>query len=255
MGVFFDGIIRIIEKDREKTHEVTIMNMKGVYSMYRILLVEDEKRMQEILVDYFRAKGIEIHCVSNGIEALDCIKNETFDLVLLDIMMPGLDGFSVCKQIRQTMDIPIIFVTAKVDEEDNLRGYALGGDDYITKPFSPSVLYAKSLSLIKRAKGIILEDRIRVNDICVDCRSHQVMINNQEVELAPMQYKLLLYLIHNKNQILTREQILVKLWGYDFDGNDRVLDTHMKKLRKALGQSGKAIRTIIKVGYRLEVRE
>lgn len=229
--------------------------MKGEDEMYKILLVEDEERMQEIVVDYFKIKDCQIICASNGIEALEIIQEEKFDLVLLDIMMPGLDGFTVCKKIRQTLDIPIIFVTAKADEEDNLQGYALGADDYVTKPFSLSVLHAKSIALIKRAKGMIVEEKLRVNDLCIDCRSHEVTINGQAVHLEPMQYKLLLYLIHNKNQILTREQILINLWGYDFDGNDRVLDTHMKKLRKALGKSGKCIRTVIKVGYRLEVRE
>lgn len=223
--------------------------------MYKVLLVEDEKRMQTIIVDYFKVKKCKVYCAGNGMEAMESIKNEKFDLILLDIMMPGLDGFSVCRQIRQTMDIPIIFVTAKVDEEDTLKGYTLGADDYITKPFSLSVLYAKSIAIIKRAKGMIVEDKVRANEICVDCKAHQVTVHNQEVRLAPMEYKLLLYLIYNKNQILTREQILVKLWGYDYSGDDRALDTHIKKLRKALGSSGKYIRTVIKVGYRLEVPE
>jgi DNA-binding response OmpR family regulator len=244
-----------IKKDRKKTDNRFKLKGKGVYKMYKVLLVEDEKRMQDIIVDYFKVKQCEVYCVGNGIEALACIKDEKFDLILLDIMMPGIDGFSVCRQIRQTRDIPIIFVTAKGDEEDTLKGYTLGADDYITKPFSLSVLYAKSIAIIKRAKGMVVEEKLRANEICVDCKTHQVTIHNQEVKLAPMEYKLLLYLIHNKNQILTREQILVKLWGYDYSGDDRVLDSHMKKLRKALGSSSKYIRTVIKVGYRLEVLE
>lgn len=223
--------------------------------MYKVLLVEDEKRMQTIIVDYFKVKKCQVHCVGNGIEAIEYMKSEKFDLVLLDVMMPGLDGFSVCKQVRQTMDVPIVFITAKVDEEDVLKGYTLGADDYITKPFSLSVLYAKSIAIMKRAKGLMVEEKLRANEICIDCKTHKVTIHKQEVKLAPMEYKLLLYLIHNKNQILTREQILIKLWGYDYSGDDRVLDTHMKKLRKALGSSSKYIRTVIKVGYRLEVGE
>lgn len=232
-----------------------MMKGKGAYKMYKVLLVEDEKRMQTIIVEYFKVKNCEVYCAENGIEVLERLTNEKFDLILLDIMMPKLDGFSVCRQIRQTMDVPIIFVTAKSDEEDNLKGYALGADDYITKPFSLSVLYAKSMAVIKRAKGIVVEQKLQMNEICVDCLTHQVTIHNKEVKLAPMEYKLLIYLIHNKNRILTREQILLKLWGYDHMGDDRVIDTHIKKLRKALGSSGKRIRTVIKVGYRLEVGE
>lgn len=222
--------------------------------MEKILLVEDEERMQEVIMDYFKIKGCEIYCASNGFEALEQVEQMKFDLILLDIMMPRLDGFSVCKQIRQTLDVPIIFVTAKEDDEAHLKGYALGADDYITKPFSPSILYAKSMALIKRAKGIIREEKIQINDISINCTMREVSIGQQEIKLAPMEYKLLLYLAYNKNQIVTREQILVKLWGYDFEGNERILDTHMKKLRKALGKSGQCIQTVIKVGYRLEVR-
>nr|WP_302599548.1 response regulator transcription factor [uncultured Cellulosilyticum sp.] len=220
--------------------------------MYKILLVEDEKRMQEVLSDYFNIKGCELECASDGMEALEKVEEKTYDLILLDIMMPKLDGFSVCKEIRKSREVPIIFLTAKVDEEDHLRGYEMGADDYIIKPFSLGVLYAKAISLIKRDKGIIVEEKLRAGDICMDCRQGTVLVKEKNVDLEPMQYKLLEYLLHNKNQVLSREQILVKLWGYEFSGNDRVLDNHMKKLRKALGESGKCIRTVIKVGYRLE---
>lgn len=220
--------------------------------MYKILLVEDEKRMQEVLADYFNIKGCKLECASNGMEALEKLEAGAYDLILLDIMMPKLDGFSVCREIRKSREVPIIFLTAKVDEEDHLQGYELGADDYITKPFSLGVLYAKAISLIKRDKGIIIEEKLRAGDICMDCRQGIVTVKEKIVDLAPMQYKLLEYLLHNKNQVLSREQILVKLWGYEFSGNDRVLDNHMKKLRKALGESGRCIRTVIKVGYRLE---
>lgn len=222
--------------------------------MYNILLVEDEKRLQEIIVDYFKAKGQKVSVASNGIEALEKLEATAYDLVLLDIMMPKLDGFSVCKEVRKKLELPIIFITAKVDERDQLKGYALGADDYMTKPFSLSVLYAKSIALIKRAKGITVDEKLKANDICIDCKSHQVKIGDQQVDLTPMCYKLLLYFMHNKNQVLTREQIIIHLWGYDFEGDDRTLDTHIKKLRKALGKSGKAIHTVVKVGYKLEVR-
>lgn len=221
--------------------------------MYKILLVEDEKRIQEVLADYFSTKACEIVCADRGIQALERLEGESFDLILLDVMMPGLDGFSVCRQIRKSLETPIIFVTAKSDEEDYLYGYELGADDYITKPFSLSVLYAKAISLMKRAKGTVIEDKLIADKICVDCKNLRVTVEDKEIKLAPMEYRLLVYFMRNKNRIITREQLLVRLWGYDFNGSDRVVDSHIKKLRKALGSSGKAVHTIIKVGYRFEV--
>ncbi|BCZ44722.1 DNA-binding response regulator [Clostridium gelidum] len=228
---------------------------------YKVLLVEDEKRMQEIIKDYFEVKECEVICASDGIEALEILESKSFDLVLLDIMMPKLDGFSVCEKIRKdkiessmnSSDIPIIFITARSDEDDNLYGYKLGADDYITKPFSLKVLYAKCSSVIKRAKGIIVEDKLYADEISVDCKTHRVYINEEEVLLPKMEYDLLCYFIVNKNRIIEREQLLIKFWGYDFDGNDRVLDTHIKKLRKALGESAYHLHTIVKVGYKFEV--
>jgi DNA-binding response OmpR family regulator len=235
---------------------------RGNNLSYKVLVVEDEKRMQEIIKDYFEVKKCEVVCTSDGVEALEVLESESFDLVLLDIMMPKLDGFSVCEKIRKdkvesamnSRDIPIIFITAKSDEDDNLYGYKLGADDYITKPFSLKVLYAKCISIIKRAKGIIAEDKLYADEICIDCKIHKVYIMNQEVSIAKMEYDLLYYFIVNKNRIIEREQLLIKFWGYDFGGNDRVIDTHIKKLRKALGESAYHLHTIIKVGYKFEVK-
>ncbi|WP_160685698.1 response regulator transcription factor [Clostridium sp. C2-6-12] len=229
---------------------------------YKVLLVEDEERMQEIIKDYFQVKECEVICASDGIEALEILERENVDLVLLDIMMPKLDGFSVCEKIRKGKvegsmngsDMPIIFITAKSDEEDNLHGYSLGADDYITKPFSLKVLYAKCISVIKRARGIIVDDKLYAQEICVDCKTHKVYINDKEIFLPKLEYDLLYYFIVNKNRIIEREQLLIKFWGYDFDGNDRVLDTHIKKLRKALGEGAYHLHTIVKVGYKFEVR-
>lgn len=220
--------------------------------MYKILLVEDEARMREVIRDFLEAKGYELHMASDGACALEMLEDIEYDLILLDIMMPRLDGFGVCKVVRETKDVPIIFLTAKVDEEDQLYAYALGADDYMTKPFSLSILSAKCESLIRRAKGKKLENKLCVGDIEVDCRLYEVTVGGRVVKLEPMTYRLLVYLMTHKNQTLTREQILIRLWGYDFDGSDRVIDTHMKKLRKALGKSAKCIHTVIKVGYRLE---
>ncbi len=223
--------------------------------MEKILLIEDEDRMREIITDYFKEKGSEVISACNGLEGLSILEEEEFDLILLDVMMPGIDGFTVCKEIRKKSELPIIFITARSDEEDQLYGYALGGDDYVTKPFSLGVLYAKVISLIKRAQGMIIENQLQINNICVDMRRLEVFVGETRIKLAPMEYRMLVYLMKNKNQVITREQLILHLWGYDFEGNDRVIDSHIKKLRKALGKSGEAIQTIRKVGYRLEVIE
>lgn len=220
--------------------------------MYKILLVEDELRLQEIVVDYFKAKDCNIVGALNGSEALELLETESFDLILLDVMMPGLDGFKVCQKIRKDSETPIIFVTARSEEEDQLQGYAYGADDYITKPFSLGILYAKSMALIKRSQGTVVDNCLRGSGICIDCKTHEVLVRDRRVELTPMAYKVLVYLMRHRQQIITREQLIIRLWGYDFEGNDRVIDSHIKKLRKALGNKGKCIKTIVKVGYKFE---
>lgn len=224
--------------------------------MQRILLVEDEKKLQLIIEDYFNSKGgYELVCAEDGIEALAYLEVEVFDLIILDVMMPRLDGFSVCKEIRKKQNLPIIFLTARAREEDQLFGYALGADDYITKPFSLWVLYAKVTALLKRVEGNITHECLRINGLSIDYRKMEVIRGEKMILLAPMEYKLLIYLIANKNQVVTREQLIIKFWGYDYEGNERVIDTHIKKLRKALGEDGKAICTIRKVGYRFDEKK
>lgn len=220
--------------------------------MYKVLLIDDEIRIQEIVTDFFLAKGLKVICANNGIEGIEKLKEIPFDLVLLDIMMPKLDGFNTCKWIRKEYEVPIIFITAKVDESNQLEGYEFGADDYVTKPFSLSVLYAKCISLIKRDKKIVIDEMLKVGNIRMNVKEARVWNAEGEVYLAPIEFNLLRLLMINRNQILTREKILTKIWGYDFDGNERVLDNHIKKLRKALGKEGKRIRTVIKIGYRLE---
>ncbi|MBP3887859.1 MAG: response regulator transcription factor [Cellulosilyticum sp.] len=224
--------------------------------MIKILLVEDEIRMQEVIVDYFKIKDIEVTCANNGVEALERLEENSYDLVLLDIMMPKLDGFSVCRAIRKNKQtMPIIFLTAKIDESNQLLGYELGADDYMTKPFSLVVLYAKSMALIKRAQGKVIEDCLQAGNIQMFSSERKVYVAEKEIKLPHLEYRLLEYFLHHKNQVVSREEILVKLWGYDFEGDERILDNHMKKLRKALGKSGKCIHTIRKVGYRLEAED
>lgn len=220
----------------------------------KLLIAEDEPRLLEILCDYFRSRGDLPIPASNGLQALQLAQSEEFDGVLLDIMMPGLDGLSVCRALRKSSDVPIVFLTALSDEEDKLYGYALGADDYVTKPFSLPVLYAKLTALINRRRGSILTgDRLTVGSICLIPSSQTVLVANEPVALTPKEYGLLLCLMRNRNTVLSREQLLVKCWGYDYDGDSRAVDTHIRRLREKLGSAAGLIKTVIKSGYKLEV--
>lgn len=218
----------------------------------KLLIIEDDNRMREIYNDYFTAKGFTVFEAVDGAEALECLEEQEYDIVFLDIMMPHIDGFTVCRAIRSKSNMPVVFLTARSREDDMLFGYELGADDYITKPFSLPVLHAKALSLIKRAKGITDNNNYDFGSLIVNTQSRTVTIDNQPITLAPKEYELLLYLIENKGRVLSREQILNSVWGYDYFGDDRAVDTHVKKLRAAIGNQSWRIKTIIKAGYRFE---
>ena len=219
----------------------------------RILIAEDEGKLREVLCDYFRSKGETPVEAENGAKALALAEAETFDAVLLDIMMPELDGFSVCRCLRRRQEVPIIFLTALSAEEDKLLGYELGADDYVTKPFTMSVLYAKTMALIKRSRGAMRTgDRLESGGVTVDLAAQRVWAGKREVSLTPKEYALLRCLMQNKNIVMSREQLLVKCWGYDYEGEARAVDTHIKRLREKLGDCAGAIRTVIKAGYRWE---
>ncbi len=219
----------------------------------KILIVEDEAKLREILCDYFSSKGEIPVEASNGMQALALIEENEFDAVLLDIMIPKLNGLSVCRSVRRTNDVPIIFLTALSDEEDKLLGYELGADDYVTKPFTMSVLYAKTMALIKRnQRNVLSSDRMKVNDITLELSTRKVFLGKDEIVLTPKEYSLLRCLMQNKNMVMSREQLLVKCWGYDYEGEARAVDTHIKRLREKLGKHSDCIKTVIKAGYRLE---
>ena len=219
----------------------------------KILIAEDEPRLLEVLCDYFAGKGEIPLPAKNGVEALRLAEETEPDGVLLDIMMPELDGLSVCRTLRKKSEVPILFLTALSDEEDKLLGYELGADDYVTKPFSLPVLYAKVTALINRSRGNVLTgDRITVGEISVQPSAQRVWVAGKQVELTPKEYALLLCLLRNKNQVLSREQLLVKCWGYDYEGDARAVDTHIRRLREKLGPAAGQIKTVIKSGYRLE---
>ena len=216
-----------------------------------ILIVEDEPRMGAILQDYFSAHGVDSDLAPDGDAALERFARRDYDAVLLDVMMPGLDGYGVCRAIRRESGLPILFLTALGGEEQALHGYALGADDYITKPFSLALLYAKTTALIRRSRGIedgaLVCGAIRLQPgpmLCTVC--------NTAVKLSPREYDLLLCLLRNRGKVLSREQLLARVWGWDFEGEDRAVDVQVKNLRAALGSAGKQIKTVFKAGYKLE---
>lgn len=215
----------------------------------RILVVEDEPRLREIVCDYFSAKGEIPIPMENGTAALRYLEGHTVDALLLDILMPELDGFSVCRAVRRESAVPIIFLTALSDEEDKLLGYELGADDYVTKPYSLAVLYAKTMALIARSRGCVGKEGImEVGGVTLNLVAHTVVIDEKMQTLPNREFGLLRCLMEHKNQVLSREQLLRRVWGYDYEGDERTVDTHVKKLRA----KGVKIETVIRVGYRLK---
>ena len=222
--------------------------------MANILIVEDEKNMQEIIAEYMRRGGHVCYTADDGVDALMVLKNNPMDLMILDIMMPLLDGFSVCKMAREMSNLPIIILTAKGGEDDKLKGYDLGADDYMTKPFSPKVLLAKTNALLRRTSAIPT-DTVNGGEISIIPASHKVFLDGQEITLTYKEYELLFFLMSNPGHIFTREQLLNRIWGYDFEGTTRTVDTHIKTLRQKLGDEGRHIVTLIRSGYKFEVKE
>lgn len=223
---------------------------------YSILIVEDEQRMRDLLTVYFKKADFKCFPVDNGDDAVETFFSEKIDVVLLDIMIPGINGWEVCKSIRSESDVPIIMITAKSEEDDKLMGFDLGADDYVTKPFSPKVLVARTTNLLKRAKGNITgeEDVIELGGIHINKKAYEVKIEDTIVNMSPKEYELLLYLIDNKNRVVTRESILNNVWGYDYFGDLRTVDTHIKKLRNKLGDKAQYVKTVIRAGYKFEVK-
>ena len=221
-----------------------------------ILLAEDERDMREVLCDYFTAKsGGELTMISapDGNTALHLIETQPFDLLLLDIMLPGTDGFALCRAAREQGDAPVLFVTAREDEQDKLHGYGLGADDYVVKPFSLAVLYAKAQALLRRSRGMTAGEVLTAGALVLDPARGTVTADGQRINLPPKEFALLRVLMERRNRVLTRDELLNLAWGWDFDGSDRVVDSHIKKLRRALGTHADCIKTVVKRGYKLEV--
>ncbi|QGH36179.1 response regulator [Gracilibacillus salitolerans] len=219
-----------------------------------VLIVEDEHILREISKDYFLDADCDVLEARDGTEAIDLFENFSIDLIILDIMMPKLDGWSVCKRIREKSVVPIIILTARSDEEDTLLGFELGADDYVTKPYSPRVLLARAKRLLtshsptsNKKDHILTSQHIEVN-----LQSHSVKVNGKHIALTHTEFEILTYLMMNKNIVITREQLINQVWGYEYAGDDRTINTHMRNLRNKLGTSAKQIKTMVRAGYKFE---
>jgi DNA-binding response OmpR family regulator len=219
--------------------------------MSRILLAEDDRVIRDITVMYLTKNGLQVDVTDNGNSACQLIEMNRYDCIVLDIMMPGKDGREVCRLIRNKYDVPVIFLTALGEEHDIVEGYEVGADEYVTKPFSAKVLLLKINALINRYRGLLVKNgMIVIDDLVIEPAKRRVTIGGTDVALPPKEYDLLIYLLDNKDIVLTRDQILDHVWGADYEGYDRAVDTHIKKLRAALGTMGSHIDTVIKAGYK-----
>ena len=219
----------------------------------KILVVDDEQRMRKLVRDFLVKKGFQVLEASNGEEAIDVFFSEkNIELVILDVMMPKMDGWAVCREIRQYSQVPIVMLTAKSGEKDELLGFELGVDEYISKPFFPKVLVARVEAILRRT-GASTEDILEIGGITLDKSAHEVTIDGNKLELSFKEFELLTYFIDNKGIALSREKILNNVWNYDYYGDARTIDTHVKKLRNKMGDKGNYIKTIWGMGYKFEV--
>jgi len=219
----------------------------------KILVVDDESRMRKLVRDFLVKSNYEVLEAEDGEQAVDIfLKVNDIALIVLDIMMPKLDGWQVCREIRSYSKVPIIMLTAKGDERDELQGFGLGVDEYISKPFSPKILVARIEAILRRTNQLQNEDMLSCSGIVVDKAAHQVMIDGIIIELSFKEFELLTYFIENKGIALSREKILNNVWNYDYFGDARTIDTHVKKLRSKMGEKGDLIKTIWGMGYKLE---
>ena len=222
--------------------------------MYKILIADDEQNIREVIREYAEFEGHEVKEAVDGMQAVEMAKNEDFDIIILDVMMPKLDGFSACKEIRKTKNTPVLMLSARGEEYDKLFGFEIGADDYVVKPFSPKEVLARVNAIIKRYQpAAAASDIDRFEGLERNYTARSVTIDGQKANLTPKEYDLLFYLVRNKNIALTRDKLLSEVWGYDFFGDDRTIDTHIKMLRNNLGEYRKFIVTLRGMGYKFEV--
>ena len=219
----------------------------------KVLIVDDEDLIRNIIKEYCLNEGFSIVEACDGVDAIEMVKNNSdIDIIVLDIMMPNMDGYTAYKEIKKISSIPTIILSARGEEYDKLMGFDLGVDDYLTKPFSPRELIARIKAILKRDNKVT--EIYSYKDLKIDIKAHSVYIKDKEIELTPKEYELLLYFVENKSIALSREQLLGKIWGYDFFGDDRTVDTHIKTLRSRLGKYRYLIKTVRGVGYKFEER-
>lgn len=222
----------------------------------KILVVDDESRMRKLVRDFLEKKGFSVLEAGDGMEAMEIFyKEKDIALMILDIMMPRMDGWQVCREVRQSSKVPIIMLTARADERDELQGFELGVDEYISKPFSPRILVARVEAVLRRSNAVTEEALKDVGGIQIDKAAHTVKVNGENIELSFKEFELLAYFMENQGIALSREKILNSVWNYDYFGDARTIDTHVKKLRSKLGDRGNYIKTIWGMGYKFEVEE
>ena len=220
----------------------------------QILVVDDESRMRKLVRDFLEREGFMVLEAEDGLDAMDKFyENKDIALVILDVMMPKMDGWMVCREIRQSSKVPIIMLTARSEERDELQGFELGVDEYISKPFSPKILVARVSAILRRVHGTGTEESMSAGGIEINKAAHIVKIDGQTVELSYKEFELLAYFVENQGIALSREKILNNVWNYDYFGDARTIDTHVKKLRSKLGEKGEMIKTIWGMGYKFEV--
>ena len=221
----------------------------------KILVVDDESRMRKLVKDFLARQGYTVLEAADGMEAMDYFyADKDIALIILDVMMPKMDGWQVCREVRETSKVPIIMLTARSEERDELQGFELGVDEYISKPFSPKILVARVNAILRRTLGAVGNDLLEAGGITIDKSAHIVKIDGTPVELSYKEFELLTYFIENQGIALSREKILNNVWNYDYFGDARTIDTHVKKLRSKLGDKGEYIKTIWGMGYKFEVQ-
>jgi DNA-binding response OmpR family regulator len=221
----------------------------------KILIVDDDERIREMIKEYTNKEEFDIDEAQNGIEALELFPKKEYALIVLDVMMPKMDGWSFCREIRKNSQVPIIMLTARAEEYDKLFGFELGIDDYMVKPFSPKELLARMKAIIRRNKKDIEENSYKVQGLHIDYDSRNVYVDNNFVSLTPKEYELLIFFVKNPNKVFSRDQLLNSVWGYDFIGEDRTVDTHIKMLRESLKGYRKYIVTVWGTGYKFETED
>ncbi len=220
----------------------------------KILVVDDESRMRKLIRDFLEREGYQILEATDGVEAMDLFyADKNIDLIILDVMMPRMDGWQVCKEVRQYSKVPIVMLTARGEEQSELKGFGLGVDEYVSKPFSPKILVARVGALLKRTRNQEEVETVDAGGIVINKSAHMVTIDGNIIELSVKEFELLTYFVENQNHTLSREKILNHVWNYDYFGDARTIDTHVKKLRSKLGEKGNYIKTIWGMGYKFEV--